>query len=76
MNNLKEIYENSTPVNKEDFRMIVETWNSKGHEHVVRSEFDDDTGELILVVNDYVDPDRAYYLKATPWSEDVYYDHT
>lgn len=65
---------NSYPVSKEDFRMAVETWEVKGHKNVVQVEFDDDTGEMILVVQDYVNPDDSYYLRCAPWTDgEAYY---
>lgn len=74
MSSLNFIYGTSYPVSKEDFRMAVETWEMKGHENVVHAEFDDDTGEIILVVQDYVNPQDSFYLKATPWTDDESYD--
>lgn len=76
MSNLNSIYDQSEPVTKEDFRMIVEVWQTKGHKNVVQAEFDDDTGEIILVVQDYVDPSKSYFIKTKPWSQDEYYYHT
>lgn len=54
------------PVSKEDFRMAVEIWNSKGHDNVVGVEFDEETGEVILIVPDYVMPDASYFIRAKP----------
>jgi len=76
MSNLNSIYNQSYPLTKEDFRMMVEVWQSKGHEHVVRVEFDEETGEMILVVQDYVDPNVSGFIKVAPWSQDEYYYHT
>lgn len=58
------------PVSKEDFRMAVEIWNSKGHDNVVGVEFDEETGEVILIVPDYVMPDLSYFIRAKPWEYD------
>jgi hypothetical protein len=74
MSNLDFIYGNSYPVSKEDFRTAVELWQRQGHEHVVKTEFDDVTGKIILVVQDYINPQDSFYLEATPWTaEESYY---
>lgn len=54
------------PVSKEEFRSEVELWAHKGHHSVVHVDFDDDTGEVILTVNDYVMPDTSYFITAKP----------
>lgn len=63
------IFANSCPVSREGFRIAVETWESKGHKNVVQVEFDDDTGEMILLVQDYVNPADSYYLRCAPWTD-------
>ena len=60
------------PVSKEDFRSEVERWEREGHRrNVVTVDFDGDTGEFILVVVDYVDFERSYFVRATPWQYDA-----
>lgn len=62
------------PISKENFRMEVELWESKGHKDVVTVEFDDDTGEIILIVRDYVMFEQSYFIRAKPWSFDSHID--
>jgi hypothetical protein len=59
------------PVSKEDFRMHVELWNLKGHDSVIKADFDDDTGEFVLVVRDYVMFEQSYFIRVKPWEYDA-----
>jgi hypothetical protein len=51
------------PATKEEFRSVVELWEHKGHKNVVAVDFDDDTGEMVLTVQDYVMPDTSYFIR-------------
>lgn len=51
-----------------DFKAAVELWRSKGHDNVVDARFED--GDMILVVSDYVDPNRAYFI-SVPFNDNT-----
>ena len=47
-------------IDRDEFKSVVELWRSKGHENVVRAEFNGVT--INLFVQDYVYPEREYFL--------------
>lgn len=55
-------------VTREEFKTEVELWRSKGHDNVVNARFED--GDMILVVPDYVDPGRAYFI-SVPFNDNT-----
>jgi hypothetical protein len=57
-------------VTLEEFKNAVELWNSKGFNTVVETRFED--GNMILIVVDYVDPDRSYCV-SVPFNDDTFF---
>jgi len=55
-------------VTREEFKSAVELWRSKGHDNVVNVRFED--GDMILIVPDYVDPDRSYFI-SVPFNDET-----